>query len=342
MKLTSFGLDIGTSSIKAVWLGKENNGLLLESTGSVPSDQKFVLSEAYSDQQLVALSIKNMFVNAGINITDVNISLPQSQTYMKIIEMPDLSEQELAASLKWEMEQHIPLPLEQVRTDSQVLERREVGDRKVINVLLVAAPIKIIEKYEKLFEMMNLIPCAIETEILSIHRALLPILSVGSDLIIHIGASTTDILITRNKILNMVFSIPLGGVAITRAISVDLGIDLNQAENYKRVYGLNQEIFEGKIGKSLAPVLASIVNDIRKAVLLYKEKNAAENLNQIILSGGSALLPGIDVYFANNLETQVVIGNCWQANGIGNVPGELIEEGPTYNVVVGLALRELT
>src|SRR5207244_3407216 len=120
-----------------------------------------------------------------------------------------------------------------------------------------------------------------------------------------------------------VFYVSLGGVAITRALSADLGIDLHHAEDLKKAYGLTQEVFEGKIGKSLLPILQAIVGDIKKAILQYKEKNNNEDIKQIILSGGSSLLPGLDVYFTNVLGTQVVLGNCWDINSIQNVPVEI-------------------
>lgn len=342
MKAKTFGLDIGTSSIKAVLLDKNGNLISLDSIISAPSASKGLMSESPIDQQMLADSIKKMLASANIDTLDVNVSLPQNQVYSKIVEMPELSEQELQAALKWEMEQHIPLPLDQVKTDWQILEHREKDGKKTMNVLIVAAPLVVLNKYDKILTLAGLIPQAIETEIISVCRALLPFLNAsGSDLLIHIGASTTDVAVIRNKIINLVFSIPLGGIAITRAISVDLGVDLAQAENFKKAYGLSQEVLEGKVGKSLSPVLESITEDIKKAILLFKEKNNNEEIKQIILSGGSSLLPGIDIFFTNTFGIQVVIGNSWQANNINNVPPEILKEGASYNVVTGLALRDL-
>ena len=70
------------------------------------------------------------------------------------------------------------------------------------------------------------------------------------------------------------------------------------------------------------------------------EKNNNEEIKQIILSGGSALLPGIDVYFTNMLGIQVVIGSGYDVHAIQNVPEEIKNDAPSYNVVVGLALRD--
>jgi len=122
---------------------------------------------------------------------------------------------------------------------------------------------------------------------------------------------------------------------------LDLGIDITQAENLKKAYGLSQEMLEGKVGRSLSPILESIVGDIKKSVLLFKEKNNNENIGQVILSGGSALLPGVDVFFTSVLDIQVVVANAWELNNIINTPQEVIDDASSYNVVLGLALRDL-
>lgn len=339
--MRTFGLDIGTTSIKAALLRKEGEGFILDSITVAPAPPKGILSESLADHQAIANEIKEMLQSAQIRIPDVVLSLPENQVYTKIIEMPQLSEQELSAALKFEMEQYIPLPLDQVRTDWQIMERRETGGKQVMDVMIVAAPIVVLAKYEKVLALATLNPQAIESEIISVHRALFPILNTQTNnIIIHIGSSTTSIAVIKNGLINMAFSIGVGGLAITRAISVDLGIDLSQAENFKKVYGLSNDAFEGKIGKALTPILDSITGDLKKAMLLFKEKNSSI-INQVVLSGGTALLPGIDVYFTNALSTQVAISNVWKVYGISNVPEQVMLDAPSYNVVIGLALRGL-
>jgi type IV pilus assembly protein PilM len=342
MKSKSFGLDIGSTSMKAVWLGRSGNNLTIESVVSAPTTTRGMLTESDMDQKMFADSVKGILKSAGITEKNANVSIPESQVYSKIIEMPDLSDSELAASLKFELEQHIPLPLDQVKTDWQVMERIDEAGKRKMNVLIVAAPLGILAKYEKVTGLIGITPQTVETEVISVHRALSPALDqTAADVIVHLGGSTTDVAIVKNGVLNMIFTIPLGGIAVTRAIAIDFGIDPNQAENFKRAYGLSQNVFEGKIGKSLEPILQSIIGDIRKAILSFKEKNNNMPVKQIILSGGSALLPGLHVFFANILGIQVVVGNCWEINGVADVPQEVMEDAPSYNVVFGLAMRDL-
>lgn len=337
---TTFGLDIGTTSIKMISMKKEGDVTSLDAIAISPLLSQGLLSDSPVDQKVVADAIKTVMNQAGIKEKSVNLAIPESSVYTKILQMPQLSDQELAAALRWEMEQYVPMPLDKVRTDWQVLQRRTTGD-KMMDILLVAAPLATIEKYESVLQLSQLTPAAVETEILSVHRALFPLVQSMPSIIVHLGASSTDVALVKDGYLHMVFSIGIGGTAITRAIALDLGIDAKQAEDYKKAYGLTRDALDGKVGKSLYPIMESIVGDIKKMMLSYRQKNNNEEIKQIVLSGGNALLPGLDVFLTNTLNTQVVIGNCWTVNNIQNVPQQVTTDFSRYTVVVGLALREL-
>ena len=337
---TTFGLDIGTTSIKALSLKKGGNSFAIETLGLGPAPQRGIMSESVEDLHAFAQAVKQVIESANIKQKEVNIALPESQVYTKIIEMPSLSEKELAAALKYEMEQYIPLPLDQVKTDWQVLSP-STAQNKTSRILLVAASLSLIRKYEAVMDEIGLVPLTIETEMLSVHRSIFPLVNTASsNMIVHMGAATTNIAVVENGELIMVFTVDKGGIAITRAISLDLGIDLGQADSYKKAYGLNKDAFEGKIGKSLFPILESILGDIRKTMLLYKEKNPNQPITQMILSGGSAQLPGVDIYFTNQLNIQVVLGSSFQVYDMQNVPPEVGTDSLSFNVVSGLALKD--
>ena len=342
MKTEHFGLDIGSTFIKVAKFKKSGSGIETEAIGIGPSPERGIASDSQSDLTTLSRYIKDVAAQANIKAEEVAVSLPDKQVYTKIIDMPPLSERELSASLKYEMEQYIPLPLDQVRTDWQVLGTSNKDGRQVTSIFLVAAPIALLDKYERVIQEAGFVPTIIETEMIAVYRALFPLLNnPAPTVVLHVGAMTTSISVVKNGIIVLVFSIDRGGLAITRAISSDLGIDLAQAESFKKVYGLNKETFEGKIGKSLFPILESIMGDVRKTMLMYKDKNNNEEINQIVLSGGTALLPGIDVYFANQLNIQVVLGNAFQLYNISKIPDELMRDAASFNTVVGLGIKEL-
>jgi type IV pilus assembly protein PilM len=337
----NFGLDIGSTSLKVVSLKKQGSSLALDSIAVTPIVANSILSESPVDQQVLSDAIKDILSKAGIKEKTVNIAIPESSVYTKILEMPQLSDQELSAALRWEMEQYIPMPIDQVRTDWQVLNHEVGKDTKTMNVLLVAAPIATIQKYDSILTLAGLTAANVETEIISVHRALRPVVSKEPNVIVHLGALATDIAIVKDGLLNTVFSIGVGGMAITRAIALDLGIDTKQAEDYKKAYGLTKDTFQGQVGKSLYPIMESIIGDVKKAMLSFRQKNPSADIKQIVLSGGNAMLPGLDVFLTNALNVQVVLGNCWSINNIANIPDAIKADFTRFNVVVGLALRDL-
>lgn len=342
MKKKLIGLDIGTSSIRIASIKRTDQQFFLESIASIPAPKTPATSDLDTDLEALSQQILTMFESSNVNTRDVAFCLPENQVYTKVIEMPELSTRELVASLKFEIEQYIPLPIDKVKTDWEILGKNEDTTHATMDVMLVAAPIPFLAKYQKVMDGAHLTAEVVETEMISVYRSLLPLLSPPySNMIVHIGATSTTVALVRSGIIKMIFSIGLGGIALTRSISLDLGIDMAAAENYKNAYGLNTEVFEGKISKSIQPVLDSIVADIKKGLLAFREKNNNESVKQVILSGGSAYLPGLDVFLTDVLSTQVVFGNAFTAYNIQNVPEELKAQSLSYNVVLGLALRNL-
>ena len=140
--------------------------------------------------------------------------------------------------------------------------------------------------------------------------------------------------------LEFTYSLPIGGAAINRAISADFGLSDIQAEEYKMTYGILKNPLGHKIGKATEPILASILAEVKKAIIFYSQKNKNSKIEQIIISGGTAKLPGIDIYFADASGIETVIGNPWKSMISGSIPKEILANAPSYSIAVGLALRD--
>jgi type IV pilus assembly protein PilM len=341
MSSQSFGLDIGTSSIKAVWLGTEKDGLVFRSCAATPTPAKGMVSEAPLDQEEVANAVRKLVEEAKIVPKFADIALADHQVYTKVIDMPVLSEKELASAIYWEAEQYIPAQLSTMSLSHQILrERVRIGDSDRMQVLLVAAPKLLIQRYQTVLEMAGLGITTIETEMLSVIRAVVTDESFPPSLIINIGALGTSLAVVIDGTIAFTYSIPIGGVAINRAIALDFGFSDTQAEEYKKVYGITDKTLGGKIGKAIEPILQSMITEIRKALTFYAEKYKSQvQIQQIVLSGGTAKLPGIDMYFVNNVGIATVIANPWQIFNVKYTPSEVFETGSEYIIAFGLAMK---
>lgn len=344
MKSKSFGLDIGTSSMKAVWVDSQGGGKYsLIAVGSFPTPVKGMLSESPLDQEEVAGAIKRLVHDAKIKTNSVNISLADNQVYTRVIEMPMLSEKELESAIYWEAEQYIPAPLPTLTLSKMILgtTKSPTGDSKM-QVLLVAAPTTLIERYSKICEMAGLTVSSIETEMISVIRSVTMNRETPISILVHIGTLSTSLAILENNIVIFTYSIPIGGLAINRAIASDFGFSLPQAEEYKKTYGLLDKNFGGKIGKAIEPILLSMITEIKKALTFYTQRsNNQQIINQLILTGGSAKLPGLDRFFVQNSGLETIIINPWIQMDIKNVEKGALDNGPDYAIAIGLSLKDL-
>lgn len=340
MKNKAFGLDIGQHTIKAVWLSTEQTGFFLQAASTVPTPAKGMMSESPLDQEEMAQAIHKMVSEAKITTKYVNIALPENQVYTRVIDMPVLSDKELLSAIYWEAEQYIPVPLNTITLDYKVLQRPQKPEEgSKMTVLLVGAPTALIDKYEKILSLAGLVISSVETEIISTVRSVAIGPSFPSTLIVSIGAVSTSLAIVENNLIKFTYSVPTGGIALTRAISASFGFSFDQAEEYKKVYGLSGQTLGGKIAQAVSPVLSLILSEIKKALAFYQEKSKGSAIRQIVLAGGSAKLPGFPTYITNAVGIESVIVNPWKVLVSQEVSKDILDDASSYTIAVGLAMR---
>lgn len=344
MNKKSFGLDIGISTIKAVELSLAKSDVKLTACIMAPAPAKGMISESPADEEEMAKAIKKTINDAGISNKNVNIALPDNQVYSKVVEMPYLNDRELSSAIYWEAEQYLPIPLSSVSLAWHVISKpAKPSSSEKMKVLMVGAPTNIVQKYQKIIGMAGLTAGTIESEILAAVRALtfyLPPEVHTPTIIVSIGdVSTSLAIVVRDNIL-FTYSLPVGSAAINRAISADFGLSEEQAEEYKRTYGIKKSAIGGKIGSATEPILNSIIAEVKKAIVFYTQKNSDSKIEQVVLSGGTARLPGIDIFFADATGIETVIGNPWKNINSSDIPKEILSNAPAYTIGVGLALKD--
>ena len=236
--------------------------------------------------------------------------------------MPILSDREIASAIYWEAEQYIPVPLTNIKLVWSVLRRpTKVGTDEKMQVLMVGAPTMLVNKYQKIIAMAGLELNSMETEILATIRSLAVDENFPTSLVVNIGAISTSFAIVKKGIMVFTYSMSLGGAAINRAIATDFNLTPQQAEEYKRVYGISGKNLGGKIGKATEPILNSIITEAKKSIAFYTQKYKEEDpIRQIILSGGTAKLPGIELFFVNNSGIETAAANPWKILSTQQIP----------------------
>lgn len=334
----SVGLDIGSKTVKIVELAHEGDKFSLRAAGAAPFP--FDITRVDDEKELANASeaIKKLVAEARISSRDVNISLSETSVFTRVIKLPLLTNEEIASAVKWESEEYIPIPLKEAVLQYQILERREVGNPPQVLVLVVAAIKTMVEKYVSVVSNAGLRVVGVETELLSIARSLG---SAGKTvMLLDFGALSTDIAITKEGQLFFSRSIPTAGEAFTRAVAQGLGVTPVQAEEYKKTYGFTPNQLEDKVATSLRPILKGVVDEMKKSIHFYQMDMHGESPNVIVVSGGSAGLPGVSAELAKMLGLEVVVANPFQNVIIDpQAAATLSNYAPLYSVSVGLAMR---
>jgi type IV pilus assembly protein PilM len=333
------GLDIGSKTIKIVDLVKEANNFKLNGSGIV--GYKGVSPDLFKDEKELsdlAQIIKKLHKEARISSKDVTIALPESKVFTRVIQFPMLTDQEIASAIKWEAEQYIPIPVSDAIIQHQIISRNEKGTTSGVRVLLVAVARNLVEVYVKLLQTAGLNVVKVETELLALSRSLS--IPDKTSLIVDFGATSTDIAICEKGLLSFTRTIPTAGEAFTRAVSQNLNVSPLQAEEYKKAYGLSQQL-EGKIKVALDPIIAMVSDEIKKAIYYYQTEEKGERPSAVILSGGSSGMPDVINYLTKMLNMEIVVGNPFSRVRLSPEVAKIITPySPLYSIAVGLAMAQ--
>lgn len=335
-----FGLDIGSSSIKATQsslIGSKSytvlaNGLVMNPAGSVDFDNPEVVAK-------LGPAVKKLLSEAKIKERRVVVSVAESRIYSRILSMPQMSEAELSSAIKWEAEQFVPIPVAEVELDFSILEQQIAGssDKKML-VYLVAAPKKYLQSMVNFLTNIGLEPIAVESEMVAVSRALTFGATPSTTLVLHMGAMSSVLAIVDGNSLSFSYVTESGGVALTRALAQALSLPLPQAEEYKRTYGLDPSKLEGKVRTGLQIILDGIVSEMRKA-MEYHLSSRKSRITRIVLSGGGAYLPQFSGYLSEIFSGIEVIAGDPFATAKPGRDVVIPRERASYSVSVGLSQR---
>jgi len=339
--MSILGIDIGQSTIKAVSLNKvEGKGLVLESLGEVKlprTDWQKGESKALDE---VASALKSLLVDLKIKAKEVVACMSEDEVVSRLVRLPPLKESEIRDVLKFEAETFVPYPLDQVSIDYEIIEKDDAGR---LTLFVIAAKNDLIQSYIKLFKMVGLELIALESPAIAIKRTITNSVVAAKGIIaVDIGERSSDIISINEGKIYFARSLSVGSESITRSISINLGLDMASADEYKKAYGLKETELEGKIRNAILPVFNNIAEEIRKAMALFLEEHN-KPVELLILSGGSANIPGLAEDLTKILGVEVQIIQPFLKIDVTNLkaPLNLNSEGCRFSLAVGLAMRGL-
>lgn len=335
------GLDIGSSSVKAVELRKVKSGYELLHAGLEPLASDTVVDGAIMDALSVSDSITKIFADKKIRTRTVATSVSGHSVIVKKIALPAMTDEEMEESIQWEAEQHIPFDIADVNLDYQVLEAQ--GSASTTDVLLVAVKKDKILNHTNVITQAGKVPLVVDIDAFAVQNAFeanyhpAPNATIA---LLNIGASIMNIVVTKGGTPLFSRDVSVGGNQFTDALQKEMNLSFEEAEEVKKGKSI-----EGVLSENVAMMIESVSEvlllEIQKTFDFFRATTVGEQLQRVYLSGGCAKVSGFVEMVQGRLNVPVEVLDPFKSITIGKGIdiGYLDEISPSMAVAVGLALR---
>lgn len=364
--LRAFGLDISDSSVKVMLLKKSGSEIRPEAFNAVIFPRGIVVKDEIKDQEKLAEIVKKAVAGAkphSINIPYVITSLPESKSFIRIFDLPAMKKSEVAAAVKWEAEQHIPLAIDQVEMDWKIITppsekesarksfwpRKQKKEEKDLpwKIFMTAAPKETASPIVKVLKLAGLQPVAMEIESISTVRSCISTEWAQKNILfVDIGTNRTGLTIYSQGLIKFTSSLALAGVDISKNIVKHTGYSFTEAEKAKIQFGLDPVKQAPKIKLAIEEVLKQIISETKNTIDYYSNnsENEGGQIDLVLMCGGSARLSGMDSFLTRHLSVPTQMANPWvniYSAAAKNIPPISSSDSLSFTTVIGLAQRGL-
>jgi type IV pilus assembly protein PilM len=339
------GLDISSSSVKLVELGRDKAGnLVLERCAIEPLERGWITDGNVEKFDEVADAMRRVIKKSGTRTKNVAMALPPSAVITKKIILPGgLSEQDLETQVEAEANQYIPFSLDEVSLDFCVVGPSSTSSGDV-EVLIAASRKEKVQDRQGLAEAAGLKPLIVDVESyasrLAAGRLIQALPNQGVDTMValfEVGAFTTSMQVIRNEEVLYDRDQAFGGAQLTQLIVRQYGFSPEEAETKKRNGDLPEDYDSGV----LKPFVESMAQEIGRALQFFFTSTPHNRVDYVMLAGGSAALPGLTDAVTMQTSFPCHLANPFEGMQVGESVREkkMRREAPSYLTSCGLAMR---
>ena len=337
------GLDIGSSSVKAVELKKLKKGYQIIGFGSESLGPDAVVDGAIMDAPGVADSIKRTLTVGKFKLKTVATGVSGHSVIVKRVVLPAATAEEVEASIQFDVEQYIPFEISEVNMDYQVIgPTMTANDDPATEVLLVVAKKDKIQNFTNVITMAGRQPEIVDIDGFALQNAFeanYPIDPNETVALLNVGASLMNINITKAGMPLFIRDVSVGGNQYTDILQKELQLNFQEAEDLK----LGKT--EGSEADMVHPLLESITDmlimEVQKTFDFFRETYPSEAINRVMISGGTARIAGLPEKIQEIFGYPTEIMNPFKSISMGPKvdAAKVTSLGPALAVAVGLALR---
>src|SRR5213079_1100612 len=337
------GVDIGSSSVKAVELRGKGGDLQLLSLGYEGLQPDSVVDGQIMELNAVSTAIGNIFNEHKIKTTQVAAGVNGHSVIVKNIVLPQMSPDELQESFAWHAEEHIPFDISDVTLDYHVTESKD----DAIHVLMAACKRDKVANLKQAIQLAGKQPAVIDVDAFALQNCY----ELNYDpqpghivALLNIGASTTNINILNGARSVFTRDASFGGNQYTSLLQKELGLTFDQAERVKRGMPVPDDVEHREIEPILDTVSDILALEIQKTMDFYRAtaEDGESAVQQILVSGGGSKLKGLVELLSKRFEIPVEMFDQFRkirVHSRGVDPEYMREIVPEMAIAVGLALR---
>jgi type IV pilus assembly protein PilM len=334
-----FALDIGTNAVRVVQLAPSGNGWSLQHFGYAPLDEKTAAAAGPENLRRLGDVIMTAIGQSGIKEKNVVIGLPSNKTFTTVIEIPAMPEAELKSTLKYQVDQYIPMAVNEAKVDWALLGT-SLHDAKQLEVLIASTANTYAEERLEFVESLGLNVIAAEPDPLAMVRSLLPPGVPDARLIIDMGEQSTDLAITFGDSPRLVRTIPTGVKSLIKAAVQNLNVQEDQARQFILKFGLAPDRLEGQVYRAIESTLENFASELTKSIKFFQTRYPNTPVSGIMLSGFAAVVPQFGNYVASKTGIQAQLANPWQNVRVSQADQQqLANVASEFATVIGLAER---
>lgn len=336
------GLDIGSSSVKAVELARKGDGYELVSLGLEPLGQDVVVDGSIMDALLVSSAIKKVVTQNKIKVKEVATSVSGHSVIVKRMTLSAANEAEVAAAIPYEAQQHIPFDVADVNVSYQVMGPSPAGGG--MEVMMVAAKREKILNHTNVLSQAGRVPVVVDIDALALQNAFEANYDPEPGALIallNIGASTLNINIVRDETPLFTRDVSVGGNQYTDTLQKELDLSFDDAEMLKQGRPVTNVSPEAAI-PHLRPVSEILLLEIQKTFDFFRQTTSQEDIQAIYLAGGTAKVTGLLELLKEEFKVPIEMMDPFRRVNINPARFDVAyaaEVAPRVCVAMGLALR---
>lgn len=334
-----FALDIGTNAVRVVQLSGGNGRWSLDHTAHVPVDNVVSGSDSPEAKRRLGEVIMTAIGQSGVRTRDVVIGLPSNKTFTTVIDVPNSSEAELKATMKYQVDQYIPMSADEVKVDWALLGP-SLRTQNMQEVLLTSVANDYSEDRLEFIEGLGLNVVAAEPDPIAMIRALVPAENKQALLLLDMGDQSTDIAVVFGDMPRLIRTIPIGLNSLVKTAVQNLNVQQDQARQFILKFGLAPDRLEGQVLRALDSTLDNFSSEITKSLKFFQTRYVNIPVAGMHVSGYAAAIPMLTNYLATKAGVQVQLANVWQGISMSQAfQTQLSPVTNEYATVIGLAKR---